>query len=34
MKASTESWTIPLQVLMWANLSIGFIMMLVVFLMH
>ncbi len=31
---TNESWTIPLHVIMWTNLSVGFIMMLVVFLMH
>lgn len=28
------SWTIPLHVVMWTTLSVGFIMMLVVVLMH
>jgi len=31
---TNDSWTIPLHVIMWTNLSVGFIMMLVVFLMH
>ncbi len=34
MAASTTSWTIPFHVLMWANISIGFIMAMVVLLMH
>jgi hypothetical protein len=29
-----ETWTIPFHVIMWTNISVGFIMMLVVFLMH
>ena len=31
---ANESWTIPFHVIMWTNISVGFIMMLVVFLMH
>jgi hypothetical protein len=29
-----ESWTIPLHVIMWTVISVGFIMMLAIFLMH
>ena len=29
-----ESWTIPFIVIMWTNISVGFIMMLVVLMMH
>lgn len=29
-----DTWTIPFHILMWTNLSVGFIMMLVVFLMR
>jgi hypothetical protein len=29
-----ESWTIPFIVIMWTNICVGFIMMLVVFMMH
>lgn len=32
--APNESWTIPFHIIMWTNLTVGFIMMLVVFLMH
>lgn len=31
---ANESWTIPLHVIMWTAISVGFIMMLVVILMH
>lgn len=34
MSTSNESWTIPLHVIMWTNISIGFIMMLVVVMMN
>ena len=34
MTNRSESWTIPFHVVMWANLSIGLIMTMVVFLMH
>jgi hypothetical protein len=34
MSNRSESWTIPFHVLMWANLSIGLIMVMVVVLMH
>lgn len=34
MSTRVESWTIPLHVVMWTAISVGFIMMLVVFLMH
>jgi hypothetical protein len=29
-----DSWTIPFHVIMWTTISVGFIMMLVVFMMH
>lgn len=29
-----DSWTIPFHIAMWTNLTVGLIMMLVVFLMH
>ena len=31
---SDESWTIPLHIIVWTTLSVGLIMVLVVFLMH
>jgi hypothetical protein len=31
---TNESWTIPFHVIMWTVIAAGFIMMLVVFLMH
>jgi hypothetical protein len=34
MPNQIESWTIPLHVIMWTTIGVGFIMMLVVFLMH
>lgn len=34
MSQKIESWTIPLHVIMWTNMSVGFIMVLVVLLMH
>ena len=34
MSTRVEPWTIPLHVVMWTAISVGFIMMLVVFLMH
>jgi hypothetical protein len=34
MPPQTPGWTIPLHVIMWTTISVGFIMMLVVFLMH
>jgi len=30
----TESWTIPLHIIMWTTLTVGFIMVLVVVMMH
>jgi len=32
--ARTESWTIPLHIIMWTTLLVGLIMVFVVFLMH
>jgi hypothetical protein len=32
-QAPVESWTIPLIVIMWTNIAVGFIMMLVVLMM-
>jgi hypothetical protein len=34
MASSNQSWTVPLHILMWTVITVGFIMMLVVFMMH
>ena len=33
-KRPSEAWTVPLHIVMWTTISVGFIMMLVVFMMH
>ena len=33
-KRPSEAWTVPLHIVVWSAISIGFIMMLVVFMMH
>jgi len=34
MASDKQSWTVPLHILMWTVITVGFIMMLVVFMMH
>jgi hypothetical protein len=34
MKQPSEAWTIPLHVVMWTAMTVGFIMVLVVLLLH
>lgn len=31
---SSEAWTVPLHIVMWTTLTVGFIMVLVVFMLH
>jgi len=33
-KRPSEAWTVPLHVIVWTAISVGFIMVMVVFLMH
>lgn len=34
IKRPSEAWTVPLHIVVWTAISVGFIMMLVVFFMH